>query len=190
MRVPNNPKAGFSLAEVMVAMTISMFILATSYATILSLAKGSESMINFSEMNGQSRIALEQFGRDARMASDVISDKDHGFSSTEMWIQRRTSASDTTPILVGYIFDANSKTFRRLVQDQFGNSINDQILLYDVEALDLYYYRYKNDEDALNPLETKHVQLEATLQRNVLNLKNTNYILSARFVMRNKDVTQ
>ncbi len=51
------------------------------------------------------------------------------------------------------------------------------------------YYRYNRDELALNPLETKHIQLEAKLQRNVLGITNTNYIISARFMMRNKDVT-
>jgi len=190
MQVEKHSKTGFTLAEVMIAMSIAMFLLATTYAALFSMSKGSESMINFSEMNGQSRYALELFGRDMRMAKDVFTDSTHGFSSSEVWITRRADPSTSTDIRVGYEFDDNSRTFTRLVEDSSGNLLSEQILLYDVNSLHLNYFRYINNQTALNPLETKHVQLEAELQRKVLALKNTNWIISARFVMRNKDVTQ
>lgn len=190
MQAGRKDKKGFSLVEVMVAMAISMIFLATTYATLFSLSSGSESMINFSEMNGQSRFALELFGRDARMARDVYTDQTHAFSDSEMWITRRADPSSSAVIRVGYIYDKNSSTFTRIVEDTSGNTLSERVLLYDITELKLNYYRYINNQTALNPLETKHVQLEAELQRKVLALKNTNYIISARFVMRNKDVTQ
>jgi prepilin-type N-terminal cleavage/methylation domain-containing protein len=193
MKPNRNSKEGFSLVEVMVAMTISVFLLASAYATIFSLAKGSESMVNFSEMNTQSRNALELFGRDMRMAEDVLQDD---WNSNSVVIQRRLM--DGTPLFVRYVFVvATANTgghFRRQEWSQYpGNAgthlINDRVILYDVDELDMNYYRYKRDEVALNPLETKHIQLEAKLQREVLGITNTNYIISARFMMRNKDVT-
>jgi prepilin-type N-terminal cleavage/methylation domain-containing protein len=186
-------RKGFSLVEVMVAMTISVFILASAYATIFSLAKGSESMVNFAEMNTQSRNALELFGRDMRMATDVLQED---WNSNSVVVERRLM--DGTPLFIRYVFVVGSGTqsghFRRQEWSQYPgiagtHLINDRVLLYDVDELDLNYYRYKRDEIAVNPLETKHIQMEAKLQRDVLGVTNTNYIISARFMMRNKDVT-
>ena len=193
-------KGGFSLAEVVVAMTISTFILASSYAAIISLAKGSESMINYSEMNNQGRIALEIFGRDARMASDV---RDFGQSKFTMLRQvYDRGASDYVERFVTYEHIPDAGTFARRVYAVNtinggkvpGNLLNNEILLYDVDELTFFYYRLVDpdipnyDPIARTVLEVKHVQLEARIQRRVLNLTNTNYIISARFMMRNKDV--
>ena len=159
MNKQQNSKAGFSLVEVLVTMVISVFILASSYATIISLAKGSESMINFSEMNTQTRVALEVFARDARMCADV------------------------------HTFELDKST--RGAPPRIGPGAT---LLFDVEEMNFFYYRLVDpdipnyDPIAQTKLEVKHVQLEAKLRRSVLNLDNTNYILSARFMMRNKDV--
>lgn len=187
-------KAGFSLVEVMVATTISIFILASSYATIMSLAAGSKSMINFSEMNGQTRVALELFGRDARMASNVTAASQSAISLTKkIYIPSISSYKICT---VSYTFVPSANTFsRKVVRNDTGTVLEDRILLYDVDELTLTYYSLINPADpwispiANNNLEIKHVQLEAKLQRKVLNIDNTNYIISARFMMRNKDVS-
>lgn len=194
MKTLFNSKKGFSLAEIMVATTISAFILTSAYATIMSLAKGSESMINFSEMNGQTRVALELFGRDMRMASDVET-----ASEQVVKVQKKVyipSSNANIACDITYEFVPSAETFTRtIVRRDTGTTIEDRILLYDVDALKFTYYSLINPTDpwvspaAHNPLEVKHVQIEAKLQRNVLNLKNTNYIISARFMMRNKDVS-
>lgn len=184
---------GFSLVEVMVAMTISTFILASAYATILSLAKGSESMINFAEMNTQTRNALELFGRDMRMARNVLQDD---WNAHSVVIEKLPASN--VPEFIRYVFiPANGDEdghLRRQIWSQYPGDpdihlTNDRVILYDVDELNLNYYRYQQSQVALNPLETKHIQLEAKLERQVLNLTNTNYIISARFMMRNKDVT-
>ena len=201
MNKQQNSKAGFSLVEVLVAMVISVFILASSYATIISLAKGSESMINFTEMNTQTRTALEIFARDARMADDV-----HEFTATKCTLLREVWDSATNSYVDRFItyehipaagtftrsvFRANLVKFGYLVP---GTQLSRDTLLFDVEEMNFYYYRLVDpdivgyDPIARTKLEVKHVQLEAKLKRTVLNLDNTNYIISARFMMRNKDV--
>jgi prepilin-type N-terminal cleavage/methylation domain-containing protein len=193
-------KAGFSLVEVLVAMVISVFILASSYATIISLAKGSESMINFTEMNTQTRQALELFGRDARMSDEVYTFTSSKFSGLrELW-DRTTNGYVERYITYEYVPSAG--TFTRSVQNVNivsgakvpGSVLSRETLLFDVEEMNFYYYRLVDpeipnyDPIARTVLEVKHVQLEAKLKRTVLNLDNTNYIISARFMMRNKDV--
>lgn len=182
------------MVEVMVATTISMFILASSYATIMSLAKGSQSMINFSEMNSQTRVALEMFGRDARMASDVTTATANTLTVEKKLYINSINAYRNCSITYAFVSAAN--TFRRtVIRLDTGATLEDRILLYDVDELKFTYYSLINPNDpwvspiANNNLEVKHVQLEAKLQRNVLNIDNTNYIISARFMMRNKDVS-
>ncbi|MEX0325667.1 MAG: type II secretion system protein J [Puniceicoccaceae bacterium] len=195
-----NSKAGFSLVEVLVATVISVFILGSSYATIISLAKGSESMINFTEMNTQTRTSLELFARDSRMCENV-----YEFTNNKISILRElwdSSTNSYTKRYVIYQFVPEAGTFTRsihrasLVSGAYVPStlIESETLLFDVEEMNLFYYRLVDpeipnyDPIARTKLEVKHVQLEAKLKRTVLNLDNTNYILSARFMMRNKDV--
>ena len=196
-------RSGFTLVEVMVALTISTFILASAYATLISLAKGSESMINYTEMNTQARYALELFGRDARMADDV-----HTFTSTRFVMRRKMWDRDTDRYetrFVEYVYEPTSEIFSRIVYDttvksgkevpDFSTILSDQILVFWMKSMDLNYYNLVDTGDpeknkAKTALEIKHVRMKATIQTNVLNLINTDEIISARFMMRNKNVSE
>lgn len=174
-------KSGFSLVEIMVSMTIATFILASSYATLISLSKGTESMVNFSEMNGQTRNALELFGRDSRMASSVIHARTRSFR-----MEREMGGNQ---IEVRYRYIPNAKTFERITFDDTGTVTGRRTLLYDVDDLNFNYYTARQAQtNGTGLADIKHVQLEAKLERKVLNITNTNYIISARFMMRNRHV--
>ena len=202
MNTKRHSKAGFTLVEIMVTVTISAFILTSVYATIISLAKGSESMMNYTEMNTQTRIALEVFGRDARMANYV-----HEFGQNRFTMKREIWDRSTNAYVeqfITYEVVPSAGTFSRTVYGVNivnsapvpGTVLSSETLLFDVAEMNFYYYRLVDLEDpnyspiATSIPEVKHVQLEAKLERSVLNLVNTNYILSARFMMRNKDVSE
>ena len=191
-------KSGFSLMEVMVAVTISAFILTSAYAAIISLATGSESLMNYSEMNSQSRKAIELFGRDARATANV-----NTFSTSRFTLLREVwTGSYYADRFVTYDYVSAAGTFSRIENSAVlvkgalvpGAEVSRKILLYDVEELNFKYYRLYDpeikdyDPIARTRLEVKHVQIEAKLLRNVLTNENTNYIISARFMMRNKNV--
>lgn len=184
-------KSGFTYIEVLMALTISSFILTASYATIISLAKGSESMINYAEMNKQSRIALEILGRDARMAYNVQTS-----TTTSIMLEREIQGTDYD---VYYVFVPEAGTFSRTIyrDDNFNDpgkktiasiSNAEKTFLYDVDALKFTFYTLQHKKTTHSP-EIKHVQIEGLLERRVLNVYNTNYIISARFMLRNKDVS-
>lgn len=171
LRQKNSPNAAFTLVEIIVAMTIGSFLLVSAYATIMSLAKGSQSVINFTEMNTQTRFALEWFGRDSRMAEDVIA------------ADVNRTLLVVNGVQVEYRFEPSAKTLFRTE----GTS-SPKAILYDVDDLLFNYYTLRHG-DTKTPLEVKHIQLEAKLERRVLQIANTNYIISARFMMRNKNVS-
>jgi prepilin-type N-terminal cleavage/methylation domain-containing protein len=197
VKVPFKSKSGFSLAELVIAMTIASFVLTASYATVISLAKGSKSMINYSEMNNQTRFAIEVFGRDARMAMDVtVADENTITTLNSLWNEASNAYRNYR---VTYKYFPSAGTFKRTVVDvSTGSTVEDRILLYDVQSLNFTYYGLINQENPNeslllgtppDKLSIKHVQIEAELQREVLNVTNTNYIISARFMLRNKDVS-
>lgn len=177
------------MAEVVIAMTIAVFISGFAYATILALAKGSESMINFTEMNSQTRLAVERFGRDARMAKRVLLDQ---FSESSV-ILRVPDAFTGVTRDVRYAYDAESKAFIRQVWETAYSSQtppdDQRILVTHVDALKFNGYTIL-DQPTTHPPDIKHIQLEALLVRNVLNIDNSNYILSARFMLRNNNASQ
>ncbi|MGA1205163.1 MAG: PulJ/GspJ family protein [Opitutales bacterium] len=197
---PNRSRSGFSLAEILVAVTISAFLLTSAYAVIISLASGSESLVNYSEMNSQSRSSIEVFGRDARAAKDI-----HTFTDTTCTVLREVWDNDSKNYVdrfLTYEYLPSAGTFSRIMNQVTitkgkrvpGAEVSRQILIYDVEELNFSYFRLHDpeipdyDPVARSKLEVKHVQLEARIQRRVLRLVNTNYIISARFMMRNKNV--
>jgi len=184
MRTQQQSKSGFTLVEIMVATTIGVMLIVSSYATIMALAKGSESMINFAEMNGQTRVALEVFGRDARMTQDIKSASSE--SVRMVWDVTMDGTNYTQDVQYTYVPSAD--TFSRTTYNADGTVNESRILLYDVEEMAFNYYSLLQTATT-NPLDIKHVQLEAKLERQVLKITNTNYIISARFMMRNKDVS-
>ena len=62
---------GFTLIEVMVATAISGLVLAGVLATTLQMTRGSVRLASYAEMNTQIARALEQFGGEARLATDL-----------------------------------------------------------------------------------------------------------------------
>lgn len=166
---------GFSLAELLIATAIAAMILTVAASTVVTLAKGSRSLMNYTEMNTQSRHALDNLGLYLRSASDV-----HTATSTRLVIDRIDHAGNTEKIAYDYDPDARTLTMTR------GGLA--RIILTDVDSLSFNYFTLRQ-APTLNPLEVKHVQLEAELTRDVLSLTNHNYIISARFMLRNRRVS-
>ncbi len=61
-------------------------------------------------------------------------------------------------------------------------------LLTDVNSLTLTYYNLLNVK-AAGTVEAKKVQIEVEMIRRVLAIENTNHVISSRYMMRNRKVT-
>lgn len=169
-------KAGFTLPELLVAMAIAAMLLATATSLIMTMIKGSQSLVNYSEMNMESRHALERLGRHVRSAQDV------GLNTTSTLLVMTCIDDWDNPYTITYKYDAGAATLTETIGS------TSEIILRDVSSLTFDYYTLRHVK-TVKPIEIKHVQLEAELLREVLDQNNRNYIISAQFMMRNRRVS-
>ncbi len=178
-RVSAGGRKAFTLTEVLITLTLCGIVLAASTGSLLFLAKTTKGLGNYQEMNMSSRFTLEDFGSDARMTVDVN-------SATASTVSLEVYDASGGISTVVYSYNADAGTFSRTT----GGSTD--VILKDVQSLELVYYNLygvADDDGSINPLEVKEIQLQAEMQRSVLSIKNTNEIISARFMMRNRSVS-
>lgn len=168
-------KSGFTLVEVLLAMTITGMILAASTGSLVFLAKSTKGIGNYQEMNMDSRFALEDFGSDARMTMEVIT---AGASILSLDVYNSTGGVSR----IIYRFDQDAAALLRTV----GGAT--EVVLEDVVSLNFIYYDLHGNPTT-NVLSVKEVQIRTEMQRSVLRVTNTNEIISARFMMRNRSVS-
>src|SRR2546430_17313788 len=100
-----NRRSGFTLVEVMIAMSLSLIVLAGVMTTYLFIMRAGFSTKSYADMENQSRIGLELFARDARMAKSITWN-----SSTSITLVIPTSSSDLSYL---YQYDATAASFTR-----------------------------------------------------------------------------
>lgn len=168
-------RKGFSLVEVMVATSLGMLVAGAIFSSFLFVARSSVSIINYAEMNSESRSGLEIFGRDIRSARAISS----GFSTTGFTITRFDGNT------VRYVY-RSTDTAKPLVR--ISSSGDETVIMEGVEDLNFFYYNLQGME-ATVPLEVKQIQLQLKLIRKTISLDNTDRVVSARFILRNKKVS-
>ena len=168
-------RSGFSLVELMLAIVISGIVLGSVIAGINLLGRTSVAVGNYSDMSGSCRRALDIFASDVRMADDVSVSTSTTFTFTAF------DAANSL-VTVSYVFDDDANTITRTYD---GTST---VLLRDVQQFGLAYYDLTRGKTT-NALSVKEVQIEAILQKEVLTLTNTDEIISARFMLRNRRVS-
>lgn len=161
--------------ELMLSIAIGGALLAAATTSINLWARSSMSVGNYADMSGSCRRALDIFASDVRMANDVSVSTANTFTFTAF-----DSGSGT--VTVSYAFDSGNDTLTRTYD---GNS---RVILEDVDQFGFSYSDLTLSATA-NPLSVKVVQIEAVLQKQVLNMNNTDEIISARFMLRNRRVS-
>lgn len=175
-------RRGFTLVEVMVAVTLLGLILASVLATFTVFAKSVAGLGNYATMSRDSRGGLEVISRDLHVADSLTL-----ATENEMTMVLPADAGGGT---VNYKYDSQKGSFTRTAVDSSGTETKRE-LFDDVAKFSLIYYnRLGGDALAYNLgsllSETKSVQLNAKLVKAVVTTDTTDYIISARFLMRNK----
>lgn len=180
------PGKGFTLVEVLIAATLSTFVLAGVLSAFLFLARTSFRSSGYSEMEAEMRRGLDTFARDTRTATDV------------RWnsAQSITLTVNGRPVTYAYDGSAAGSTagsFYRLEGD--AASARPRVVLVRGVTPDFAFQRYKlaqpgvADNAATSDRETKLLSLTLRAARtSVATVGASNSAISARYLLRNKRV--
>lgn len=175
---------GFTMVEVMIASTLSAFVLAGVLSAFLMLGRSGYSASNYSDMEAQVRRGLERFSGEAREASDI-----RWNSAQSITLTVPTAGSQTT-VTYGY----NGGVFFRQA-GAAGSGAAQVPLVYGV-ASDFAFRRFRLDSSgntdavAANDLETKLIQITLRATRTGATTVAANQrVYSSRLLLRNKRVT-
>ncbi len=183
---------GFTLSEVVIAATLSVFILAGVLSAFLFIGRTSFAASNYSELESEARRGLEVFAEDVRMAHDIR------WNSPQSVTLVIAGSSGPTTVTYAYDGQTNSPTHRSFYR-VLGNadSIAPRRALIRNLAPDFSFKRYKLeqpgviDNTAGSDLETKQIQLTLRAIRSGSTVAaTTNSVVSARYVLRNKRVSE
>jgi hypothetical protein len=183
--------AGFSLVEVIMASTLSGFVLAGVLSAFVFIGRSGFRASGVSEMEAEVRRGLEAFAEDARAAVDLHWNNSQsvtltlpaGASSSQVtWAYDATTGGATSGCLYRVAGDAASTSSRRILVRNLSPAF--------------MFQRYKIEQDgvanntASNDLETKQLQLVLQARRTSIATRGvTQTAVSARYVLRNKRVT-
>ncbi|MGJ8651824.1 MAG: PilW family protein [Opitutaceae bacterium] len=166
---------GFTLVEVMVAVTILSFVMASILSMGIFFSKNAASLGNYSVMSRSSRSGLEHLARDLHSADKILE-----ATSAKLTLEL---PADLGGAEVSYVYDNATETVSRTVTD--GAVITNDVLLSDVNEFAFYYYNRLGNPLGTNLTSAKSVQVDAKLLKKVITTDTTDYIISARFLMRN-----
>lgn len=179
------------MAEVMIAATISTFVLAGILSAFLMIGRTGFVASSYSELESQTRRGLEIFGNDVRKASNL-----RWNSAQSVTLSVATATNATTLVTYAYDDQVGSATrgcFYRLAGDA-ASTLPRLVLMRNV-APDFAFQRFKLDRDgetdnaAATDLETKQLQVTLRATRAGVTTAGANQTaLSARYVLRNKRV--
>jgi Tfp pilus assembly protein PilW len=184
-------RAGFTLAEVMIAATISTFVLAGVLSAFLLIGRTGFAASSYSELEAETRRALEIFGEDARKATDI-----HWNSERSITLSVATASNAAGLVTYAYDGETGSATygcFYRVLGDT-SSTLPRRVLIHNVAA-DFSFQRFKleqsgvSDNRAATDLETKQLQVTLRASRTGTTTVAANQAaLSARYILRNKPV--
>jgi Tfp pilus assembly protein PilV len=177
---------GFTLVEVLIAASLSTFVLAGVLSAFVFMARTGFRSSGYSEMEAEVRRGLDVFAQDTRNATDV------------RWNSPQSITLTVNGSQVTYAYDATatSPTYRSFYRAA-GNAdaaAPRTVLVRQVTA-DFAFKRYKleqpgvADNTAHNDSETKLLQLTLRATRtSVATTGATQSAISARYLLRNKRV--
>ena len=179
---------GFTMVELIVSVTLSAIVITSMASTFIVFAAGSKSVGGYVEMSQQSRKTLEQYSRDIRTAGNVATADEHKL----VIVYPDDAFYDAHS--VEYAYDPEFYTFSRIERDQGGNLISSSVQLDGVKSFVFNYFDPLGQALAYSTesllLSIKSVQMDAEMERSFSEVDVSDYIISARFMMRNRTVAK
>ena len=177
--LPSQP--GFSLIESLVAAAAACIVLLALMTAYSMTTRGFAAAGNYSDMERDARMTLDNLTRDARLSTGLTA-----YASTDISLAVVTNfAADGTVAgskVVRYYrgLGANSNYLYRVDGGQTYTIAN------NVTALQFIEYDRNLATNGIQPWDCKLLQVDITMRKFTLETPNSEEILSARVVLRNK----
>jgi hypothetical protein len=154
-----------------------MMIMTAVFSSLIFISRSCVATSDYADMDRQARTGLDVFAREARMASGVAN-----FTATSVRLTVPTGAGSYN---VDYAYVAGDRTFYRA----YGTS-DQSALITGVDTFVLRRFTLLQAE-ATNDLETKQLQIELRAVRSGgARAFASNNVISARYILRNKAVSE
>ena len=177
---------GFTLVELMVSGTLAAIVMGGVLTTFLMIARSSIRIVNYSLMEKQTRLAFEQLGIDARMASDFTARWTGNVITGFTLTIPNSDLSAVNQVTYGY---ANSTLYVVPGADPAATTGRKNLV---TNVASLTFNRY-DSASALIPTSTtsdgtvKHVQASVSVLRATGGVAATTQVIrSTAFTIRNK----
>lgn len=183
---PDRPgRRAFTLVEVMIAASLGSMVLAGVLSTFLMLARSGASAVNYTTMDIQVRRALQEFGQDIRMASNIAWNSS---SSITLTVPNNYT---TTSNQVTYSWDntsASSPSYRCFYRVPGNSTATTPKTIFVRNVTSLVYSRYnRTNAPATTEASTKRVQIAMTVTATTQTVvAATDQMVAASFILRNK----
>lgn len=190
-RVRRRLRRAFSLVELMIATGLSGIVMTGVFSAALMISRSGYLLNNYTEMEGQARVALETFAVDARTAMRLSWNR---ASDTAPLTELVLTAPDNSTVT--YTYDTGDGSLVRAT-----SAGDKKVMVSGIQSFTFSAYSYDHvagvellvpASKTLNVLnnETKMVQISLSARRTRSTLADaTNTVVSARFVLRNKSIT-
>lgn len=169
-------KKGFTLVEVIITMGLLTMIIAVGLTAITFISQSSAALTNYSIMSTTGRQALEILARDLRMGYNI-----NEATTSKLDFDVYGKAGTTNNVI--YTYNPDEEVLYRSIDGS-----NAEEVMEDLSSFNFNYYNLRR-ESTTAKISIKEVQIEGLLKRNALAIYNTNHIISARFMMRNRAVS-
>ena len=173
---PIGQSAGFTITETLVAVAILLILMTGIMSTYVFSIWGFQGITNYVQMHADGRTTVNQFLKDMRSASGVVSFATNGPLVVSVETNYVNGAPLTTTVT--YTFSSSGHTLSR------NDSVSTTLLATNVN-LALFTMFDRSGTNTVLTNVAKSVQLDLTMSNHVANLRQTEDYLSARTVMRN-----
>jgi prepilin-type N-terminal cleavage/methylation domain-containing protein len=168
---------GFTLPEVLVAITLGVIFLGAVALTSMTFLRDFAGMYNYTDMNFTSRQALDKIARDVRTANYV-----NVANSNELQLVNTNFGTSVT-----YTWNSDSGA---LLREAVGDSTNKILKDCDTWVVSLYNRapttNYDNNTNTAGVSDAKLVSMQWRCYRSILGIHlNTETMKEARIVIRN-----
>lgn len=170
--------AAFTLTEMMVTLSLTALVAGAILGSVIFVARSAFGIANYSDMNREARLGLETFGRDVRSAEAIHA----GFDDTAFTIDVRRP--DESPDPITYIFLPDDPD-RPLVRITAGE---ERRLITGIENL-AFSYNDLQGNPAVSHSDVKQMRLQLKMVREAAAIPQTERVVSARYILRNKRVS-